>query len=257
MKGMNIHLLKSFMFALIHLTRLPLPAIKFDEVSCGRSTAFFPAAGFILGLILAALAWAAGWLAPRQIQASLLVAGMVALTGGIHLDGFMDSVDGLFSGRPRERKLEIMRDSRVGSFGVIGVVCLLLLKYNLFLGIPDQFLWKALLVVPAISRWSMCYAVIAFPYVRREGLGRIYKLHSGMKQLLGATVMTALIAGFTLGLYGVWLLALGGVLTYLAGLRITKELGGLTGDVYGFINELLEVILLLAIYPFLGMQNFL
>lgn len=247
----------SFMLALIHLTRLPLPAIRFNEVSCGRSTAFFPAAGFILGLILAALVWATGWFVPEQVQASLLVAGMVVLTGGIHLDGFMDSIDGLFSGRPRERKLEIMRDSRVGAFGVTGVVCLLLLKYSLFLGIPDQVLWKVLLVIPAISRWGMCYAVIAFPYVRQEGLGRIYKLHSGMKQLIWATVMAALIAGFTLGVYGVWLLALGGVITYLVGCRITKELGGLTGDIYGLINELLEVILLFAVYPFLEMQKFL
>ncbi|NLI12680.1 MAG: adenosylcobinamide-GDP ribazoletransferase [Peptococcaceae bacterium] len=245
------------MFALIHLTRLPLPAVKFNEVYCGRATAFFPAAGLILGLILAALVWAAGWLVPAPVEASLLVVGMVVLTGGIHLDGFMDSIDGLFSGRPRERKLEIMRDSRVGAFGVIGVVCLLLLKYSLFLGMPHQFLWKVLLVVPAVSRWCMCCAVIAFPYVRREGLGRIYKLHSGMKQLLMATVITAAVAGFALGLYGIWLTALGGVVTYLAGCRITKELGGLTGDIYGFINELLEVILLFTVYPWLEIQKLL
>lgn len=248
--------MKSFVFALTHLTRLPLPAITFNEESCGRSTAFFPAAGFFLGLILAALVWAAGWFLPHQVQASLLVAGMGILTGGIHLDGFMDSVDGLFSGRPRERKLEIMRDSRVGAFGVTGVVCLLLLKYSLLLGIPDQILIKVLLVVPVLSRWSMCFAVIAFPYARQEGLGRIYKQYSGMKELIWATVVAASIAGIILGLYGVWLMALGGVVTYLAGKRIAKELGGLTGDVYGFINELLEVILLFAVYPLLEIQKF-
>lgn len=95
--------MKSFLFALQHLTRLPLPRVSFDEVSCGRSTAFFPVAGTLIGAVMAAVVWAAGWSLPLQLQASLLIVIMVVLTGGIHLDGFMDSIDGLFSGRPRKK----------------------------------------------------------------------------------------------------------------------------------------------------------
>lgn len=247
--------MKSFLFALYQLTRLPLPAVPFDEISCGRSTAFFPVVGLFLGTILAALGWAAGWFFPVQVQAALLVFGMVILTGGIHLDGFMDSIDGLFSGRPRERKLEIMRDSRVGAFGVIGVVCLLLLKYNLLLGLTDQTLMRVLPVVPALSRWGMSFAIIAFPYARQEGLGKIYASYTGVKELVGATIIAAAIAGVALGPQGIWLMALGGVVTCLVGRKITRELGGLTGDTYGFINELLEVILLLAVYPILKVNS--
>ncbi|MDD2442956.1 MAG: adenosylcobinamide-GDP ribazoletransferase [Desulfotomaculaceae bacterium] len=239
--------MKSLLFALHHLTRLPLPSLKFDEISCGRSTAFFPFAGFILGGILALFAIAIRWVFPAPAQASLLVVGMVVLTGGIHLDGFMDSVDGLFSGRPRERKLEIMRDSRTGAFGVIGVTCLLLLKYSVFLGISGQNLIKTLLVVPALSRWGMSIAVVAFPYARPEGLGKIYALYTGNKELAWATVFAAVIAVVILGVPGIFLMFLAGAVTCLVGKAITKELGGLTGDTYGFINELLEVLLLLAV----------
>ncbi len=192
-------------------------------------------------------ALAAEWVFPAPALASLLVVGMVILTGGIHLDGFMDSIDGLFSGRSRERKLEIMRDSRTGAFGVIGVICLLLLKYSVFLGISGQNLIKTLMVVPALSRWGMSLAVVVFPYARPEGLGKIYALYTGKKELVWATVFAAVIAGAILGVLGIFLMALAGAVTCLVGRAITKELGGLTGDTYGFINELLEVLLLLTV----------
>lgn len=243
--------MKSFLFAFYQLTRLPLPAIPFDEVACGRSIVFFPAVGLFLGTILAVLGWAAGWFFPAQVQAALLVAGMVVLTGGIHLDGFMDSIDGLFSGRPRERKLEIMRDSRVGAFGVIGIICLLLLKYSLFLVIADKILIRLLPVVPALSRWGMSAAIVAFPYARQEGLGKIYTSYAGKKELAGATVIALAGAVTFLGPQGVWLMAVAGVVTFLVGWKIKNELGGLTGDTYGFINEFLEMVLLLAAYPIL------
>jgi len=243
--------LKSFLFALQHLTRLPSPRVSFDEAVCGRATVYFPVAGALLGAVMAALVWAAGPYLPHQLQASLLIFVMVMLTGGIHLDGFMDSIDGLFSGRPSEKKLEIMRDSRVGAFGVIGVICLLLLKFNLLAGIPNLVLIKLLIVVPALSRWNMTFAVVVFPYARPEGLGTIYKEYSGTKELIWATVFAAAIAGLVLGVYGILIMVLGAAITYLLGIKITKELGGLTGDIYGFISELSEVMLLLAAYPLL------
>lgn len=243
--------MKSVLFALQHLTRLPLPRVPFDEVSCGRAAAFFPLAGALIGAVMAAVVWTAGWYLPLQLQASLLIVIMVVLTGGIHLDGFMDSIDGLFSGRPRERKLEIMRDSRVGAFGVIGAICLLLFKFNLLAGFPNHVLISLLVAVPAISRWNMTMAIYVFPYARQEGLGVIYKKYCGVKELLLATVLAGAAAGTTLGLYGALLMAIGGIVTYLIGRKVSKELGGLTGDIYGFINELSEVLLLLAAYIFL------
>lgn len=241
--------MKSILFALQHLTRLPLPHVSFDEASCGRSTAFFPLAGVVIGAVMSAVVWAAGWYLPYQLHASLLIVLMVVLTGGIHLDGFMDSIDGLFSGGQRESKLEIMRDSRVGAFGVIGVICLLLFKFSLLAVIPASLLIKLLVVVPAISRWNMALAVFIFPYARKEGLGTIYKKYCGVKELLLATVLAGAAAGIVLGVYGALLMLMGGLIAYLVGRKVSRELGGLTGDIYGFINELSEVLLLLAAYP--------
>jgi len=243
--------LKSILFAFYQLTRLPLPAITFDEVACGKSTAFFPLVGLSLGAVMTALAWAVRLIYPAQVEAALLVVGMVVLTGGVHLDGFMDSIDGLFSGRSRERKLEIMRDSRAGAFGVVGVVCLLLLKYCLWLDLIGNELTRILLVVPALSRWGMTIAISMFPYARNDGLGKVYALNTGAKELSESTFLAVIIAGFLMGLTGVWLILICAAITCLAGLLITKKLGGLTGDVYGFINEILEVALLLAVYPVL------
>lgn len=249
--------MKSLLFALYQLTRFPLPSVPFDEASCGRSTLFFPLVGLSLGGVMAALAWATEGIFTVQVQAALLVTVLVVLTGGIHLDGFMDSVDGLFSGRSRERKLEIMRDSRVGAFGVIGVVCLLLLKYSLFQAFADQDLWLLLPLVPALSRWGMSLAVIAFPYARPEGLGKIYDQYAGGRELAGATLIAGAVAAALWGLRGLCLMALVGGVTFLLGRAVTKELGGLTGDIYGFVNELLEVFLLLAAFLVLRVNSLL
>ncbi len=243
--------MKSLIFAIQHLTRIPMPAVRFDEVSCGRSTIYFPAVGIIIGALLSASAWLTGLFLPVQVQAALLVILSVVLTGGIHLDGFMDSIDGLFSGQLREKKLEIMRDSRVGAFGVLGAICILLLKYSLFLVIPEANLLLALPAVMTLSRWNMTLAVVIFPYARLDGLGKIYSFHTGFRELIWATVIAAIAAAAFLGAHGAVLMFLGGAITYMIGRKITSELGGLTGDTYGFINEFLETALLLVAYTIL------
>jgi len=247
--------LKRILFAFYQLTRLPLPNVKFDEVACGKSTAFFPLVGLTLGTLMIALDWAARLLFPVYVEAALLVVGMVVLTGGVHLDGFIDSIDGLCSGRSKERKLDIMRDSRVGAFGVVGVVCLLLLKYSLWLGLTGTELTRILLIVPTLSRWGMTFAITLFPYARPEGLGKTYAIYTGTKELFVSTLIAAAITGVLFRGQGFWLILVCAALTCLAGLLITKKLGGLTGDIYGFINEAAEVALLLAVYPVLNINR--
>jgi adenosylcobinamide-GDP ribazoletransferase len=240
--------MRSFIFALAHLTRLPLPAVSFDEEAFGRSTALYPLAGLVLGGILAAFWLLTAPFLPAPLMAALLVVGMVVLTGGIHLDGFMDSIDGLFSGRSRGRKLEIMRDSRVGAFGVLGLVCLLLIKYNLYLCLTRESLPLLLLVVPALSRWCIILAIAHFPYAREEGLGKLHGAYTGKREVAIATLTAAAASGAALGAAGGCLLVVGGALTFFTGIRVTRALGGLTGDIYGFINEVMEVCLLFAAY---------
>src|SRR6266480_7666006 len=116
--------------------------------------AYFPLVGLLLACLLWLLVLLLMLLVPQLALAALLVVGLVILTGGLHLDGLMDTCDGLFGGSTRERKLEIMRDSHVGAFGVLGGVCILLLKFAIFSSLDIHYLALALLMVLPVARWA-------------------------------------------------------------------------------------------------------
>src|SRR6266581_2112471 len=136
--------------------------------------AYFPLVGLLLACLLWLLVLLLTPLVPQLALAALLVVGLVMLTGGLHLDGLMDSCDGLFGGSTRERKLEIMRDSRVGSFGVLGGACVLLLKFAFFASLRERSLPFALLVTLPSARWAMVLALRMFPSARPAGLGAAF-----------------------------------------------------------------------------------
>jgi adenosylcobinamide-GDP ribazoletransferase len=159
----------------------------------------------------------------------------------------MDSCDGLFGGTSRERKLEIMRDSRVGSFGVLAGVCVLLLKFVCFASLKERFLPFALLVTLPSSRWAMVLALRVFPSARPTGLGTVFRQTATTGRLVLAGIIAlaiVLVAGQLVGLI-VW--ALVTVATLGLGLWISRTLGGLTGDTYGAIEEVMEVVALLVL----------
>src|SRR5579859_2949961 len=169
---------REFVAALRFLTVLPAPgsALLFESDETAPfviGCEYFP----LVGLLLAALLWLLVLLfsrVPGLALTALLVVALVILTGGLHLDGLMDSCDGLFGGATRERKLEIMRDSRVGSFGVLGALCILLLKFALLASIPVSSLPLALLLALPLARWSMALALHVNPPARSTGLGAAY-----------------------------------------------------------------------------------
>ena len=138
-----------------------------------NSRAFFPAIGLLLGLLLVGVEEGSSRLFSEQLTAAFLVATLVIATRALHLDGLMDVCDGVFGGFTRERRLEIMRDSNVGAFGVAGGVTVLLLKYGALvalLSLPEPGKEWGLLLFPALSRWAMVVLLGAFPYVRTQGL---------------------------------------------------------------------------------------
>ncbi len=209
------------------LTVLPLPEYsqRFDDdtVSLRVGGGYYPLVGLLLGLLLSLLVVVAGPHLPPLALAALLVVGLVLLTGGLHLDGLMDACDGLFGGTTRESKLEIMRDSRVGSFAVLGAACVLLLEWSFFASLGAAHLIQALLITLPCARWAMIVAVRAFPSARAAGL---------------------LLAGGLLGA-AAWIVAT--LLALALGAWVTRSLGGLTGDIYGAIAEITGVILLLLL----------
>ena len=241
--------MKSFFFAVQHLSRIRLYKGEFDEIAFGKSSVFFPVVGLLLGLVLLLARQIFLFVFPVPVVAALLIVTMVALTGGIHLDGFMDTFDGMFSGRSRERKMEIMKDSRVGAFGVLGLVCLLLLKYSALIALPVGILTISIILATVLSRWAMVYLIAFFPYARKEGLGTLYSLHTGKREFALATLGAALITILTAGLAGLIIWCTLFVVVHFVAHKVKAELGGLTGDIYGATCEGGELIVYLAVFP--------
>ncbi len=214
-----------------------------------NSRAFFPAIGLLLGLLLVGVEEGSSRLFSEQLTAAFLVATVVIATRALHLAGLMDVCDGVFGGFTRERRLEIMRDSNVGAFGVAGGVTVLLLKYGALvalLSLPEPGKEWALLLFPALSRWSMVVLLGAFPYVRTQGLGSPF--HGGsIKVATTVAGVSALAASFLLGGFAGLGLFFGAVaLAWMMGWAMAKALGGLTGDTYGAANEIVETTVIIA-----------
>lgn len=241
------------------LTRFPVPSGgDFSPERLRRSAVYYPLVGLAIAAVIWSTAYGSAFLLPPFPVAVLILMLWVWLTGGLHLDGWMDSADALLSYRSRERMLEIMKDSRVGAMGVIACVLLLLLKVSLIYTVIDEKLWSTALLLPLV--WSRCFMVAAiagWPRAR-QGQGLAGQFHSlkgrevRFAALMAAT-FTLLLAVMNVGVFRssfiISFLVMPG-LAWLIGTwtaqRINRRLGGLTGDVYGALNELLEAVLLLV-----------
>jgi len=237
-----------FLAALRFLTIIPLPGrreISPEEV--GRSIVYFPLVGVIIGLILVGLGWLLGLFLPSALVDMLLVVSLVAISGALHLDGFVDTCDGMVGHKTVEERWRVMHDSRAGAFGIIGVCCLLLVKYVSLNAVPDSWLMQTLVLMPVVGRWAMVYAVFAYPYAKPSGLGKAFKQGASWTRFTIATIITlavavilAQLAGFIIML-GIWVIVVA-MAAYLKG-----KFGGLTGDTYGAINEVAEVCVLILV----------
>ena len=267
-------LLRSFLAALTFLTLVPAPGSRmFAQREISVSRGFYPLIGLLIGLLLVALErgaialfsqppgeWAvlsavppfsAAPFSAAPLTAAVLLVALLVITRGLHFDGFMDVCDGLFGGYTRERRLEIMRDSHVGSFAVAGGTALLILKYGaLFSLLSYSGAGKSwvLLAFPMLSRWSMVILLQFFPYVREAGLGSPFHGADG-KPWIAAGFALLVTAGVSIvlgGIGGAALMIGVSLLAVLIGLTMTRILGGLTGDIYGATNELVEATVLIA-----------
>lgn len=221
------------------------PAIvkrKFTAQEMGRATGWFPLVGLTVGSGLYGLAMGLGLIFPLPVVAVLVLATWLLLSRALHFDGFLDTCDGLFGGFTPERRLEIMRDSRVGAFGVAGGVMLLLGKFTALSSLPNL---TGLILAPVLGRWVLSMAIYAFPYAREKGLGRDMKDDAGWHQMALATVITLLTTVLIGGWAGLIAFVLAGLALWLGARFILRRIPGLTGDSYGALCELTELIVLL------------
>jgi len=237
--------MNSFLIGLQFLTRIHLVRqTVWTAEDFGRSTRFFPLVGLVLGICYALAAWLLLYtLGMRSLTAALLLILPLLLTGGLHADGFMDTADGVFSGRDRARKLEIMKDSRVGAFGVVSFVMLMFVQFALLSDMAWPLLVPALFVMPIIGRLAMVLAVACFPYAREEGMGKTFANMADRSTVVIAALTTAVLV-LPWGVLATAALVLGTLFALLFCRTMTNILGGVTGDVYGATTVLTETLVL-------------
>lgn len=236
-----------FLQAVRFLTIIPIPFRKTPTARAMIQSAYFPLVGVLIGglLVLAAKLLTSLWSA--QLVSVILAVTWVVLTGGLHLDGLADTSDAILSRRTRAQKLAIMKDSSVGTFGVLAVFCALLLKASFLNEISTALQFQALALAPALGRWALVQAAFFYPAAREEGMGRFFSEHARTRDFVIATLLMLGLAFLLLRFWGVvifggiWLMAV------LINRSFSKALGGLTGDTYGALCEISEVAALAMI----------
>lgn len=242
-------MIKSFLLMLSFFTRLPVPQVEFEEQRYIRGIKAIPFVGVVLGLILYLVSYVNLLFSPA-VTALVLLTVYIFITGGLHLDGLADTCDGVFSGRDRERMLEIMKDSRIGSFGVLAM-----LFFFTFYAVMYQYLPReALLLLPVIGKSAPLISASLADYARPSGMGQLLVDNIRTPEVAVAVALPFLIAlvlpGLPFGLRASLIVAcgLGELSVVVATLRVKKLLGGITGDTHGMVCELSQMVFAFSVY---------
>ena len=184
--------MNSFLIGLQFLTRLNIVKQSvWTEQSFGESVKYFPAVGAVIGIISAAVVGAVNLLELPLLTGAVGFATLIILTGGIHCDGLMDSADGLFSGREREKILAIMKDSRAGSFGVVAMILVAVIEVSTLAELARLSTWDlcaAIYSAPIIGRLMMVVTIGAFPYARESGMGKAFAQFTTRRTIIFAAL---------------------------------------------------------------------
>jgi adenosylcobinamide-GDP ribazoletransferase len=250
------------------MTTIPIwVSIKADKEDFGKGLVLAPVVGLLIGVLLAGGNYMLGLLFPPLVTAVLTIVFYIILTGGLHLDGLGDTADGLFSNRPRERMLEIMKDSRVGTNAVLILIIVVFLDISLLSSIQNQTIF-ILLFMPVAGRIASIVGAGSSQYAgTSDGPGRWCVELCGLKDVLSGLVIYFVIFATAAGITGLYT----GVTGFLSGVGILltalippfsafvlvrffgSKLGGVTGDILGAVCELNQVVFLLTAFLLLGL----
>jgi len=246
--------LRLFFIALQFFTRLPIPRwVGFEPAWLHHASRYFPAVGLVVAAIAGGVHAAAALVLPPAVAVLLSTAAGIYATGAFHEDGFADSCDGLGGGHTRERVLEIMKDSRIGAYGAIGIGLMLATKVATLAGMPKMAVLGALLAAHPLSRLMACSLIWRMEYARAEGKAKplAQEMRGGEFAIaaLTAALPTAAVC------YAGWLTptalaaGLGGMLlaTLWLARKFQQRLGGYTGDCLGAVQQLTEAVFYLGV----------
>ncbi len=249
-----VHQCRLFFIALQFFTRVPIPRwVGFEPEWLHHASRYYPLVGLVVAAVTGAVYAAGAWLWPTPVAVLLSTAAGIYLTGAFHEDGFADTCDGIGGGLTRERVLEIMKDSRIGSYGTVGIVLLLALKVATLAALPPASALAALFLAHPLSRFASGALIYTLEYARDEGKAKpLAQEMSTAEFAIGAAcaAVPALLLGWLgyLPWYGIGagVLAAGAAACWL-GAKFVRRIGGYTGDCLGAVQQVTEVVLYLAL----------
>jgi adenosylcobinamide-GDP ribazoletransferase len=238
----------SLVAAIRFLTRIPVPGPDTRAADLPSAVSWFPVVGALVGFATAGVYVAATLLWTAPIAAVLAVGFGLLLTGGFHEDGFTDATDGLGGGFTKERVLEIMKDSRIGAYGAMGLWCLLTLRWAALCQLGPRSLW-ALPLAMVWGRWSIAWTLRVLPSVSEGLANEVHRKSGPMPLLLSTTwLLVANVVAWYLGVGQPWrLAALSIAVAMLWSLYLRQRIGGHSGDLLGAGNQLVEAAAILAL----------
>jgi adenosylcobinamide-GDP ribazoletransferase len=242
--------LNGFMLNLRFLTRIPVPAeVEHDDRAFSAGAVFAPIIGLLIGLLMVCVYLVCSPLDKPALAVFLAMAAEITVTGGLHLDGLADTFDGLFSYRDKNRVLEIMRDSRLGTSGAIALFLVLMLKYSLLVSLPDAYIIACLIAMPVLSRMTIAWSAGLSPYARSDKSSAAAGLirHTSAVEIIIATTLALIISVIFLKLAALPLAMIIIAFTLIVNLYVKFRIGGITGDVIGAVIELSEAMFLLSV----------
>lgn len=233
--------------ALTFMTRLPLVARwSFGSPEeLAKSSRYFPLAGYLVGLAGYGAIYGAGEFLPRAIAAAVGLAVMVMFTGAFHEDGLADTADGFGGAFETERKLEIMRDSRIGTYGSAALILSLLIRWQLLVDMPFQLLLVSMVSAHVLARWSSSLIAMMLPYVREGASNKPIADGMGKTEFAIATALALLwLIPFPLPHAVGFFVAI--LIACLAAAVFRRQIGGTTGDTLGAANQLIEIAVMMS-----------
>ena len=249
-----------FFTALMFYTRIPCPSwIDHSEEYINKATRYFPLIGWIVGLATALVVFGSHYIFPNAICIILSLGTSILITGAFHEDGFADVCDGFGGGWTKEKILDIMKDSRVGAYGVVGLIVLFLLKIFTLIELLNVDIWyclKAIILAHVISRFSAVTMIFTHEYSREDETSKIKPI---AKKLTVKNFLISAVWVFpALLLFQNWYIFLVIIPVYLMKIYLakyfTKWIGGYTGDCLGTIQQITEIVtllFLLALWKFI------
>jgi adenosylcobinamide-GDP ribazoletransferase len=249
-----------FLVAAQFLTRVPVPTPGgFQTRWLSESLRFFPLVGGLVGLANVVVWWLSAHWFPRPVAVGLMLAASLLITGAFHEDGFADTCDGLGGGSTRERALAIMKDSRIGAFGALGLIVLMGLKWSTLVALPVADFWLIVVASHVVSRWCAIGLVWAMQYARAEGAGKSREFDGGLSGI--QWLLSGVIGMTAVAIPAVWPgvalsnavasaagmgFAAAAITTIAAAAYFRQRIGGYTGDCLGAAQQASELMFLLG-----------